>query len=647
MRCTAICGVSNRWGATIQPCSPRLPPSRSADTRSRPAVTNGMSVPLFLRLSLVLCGLMVSVPFLLPYHYFPFTSFYSEWLAFALGLAALAAIGSAPSRHAVPVPAMSLGLFAFTAVLVLQAALGEVAYPLRSAMAALYSIWAALIVMLGAWLGNECGESTVSHSLQWWLAIAGTLAAATGFFQYYHTPLSAVIVLVPQPVNAMFGLVGQSNNFADYLGAALLSVAFLHSRKVLGATPALLMTLLMSAGMALSGSRTSWGYMVMYFTVVLLLYRGGSREEGKGILRIALFAFTVFLLVQVLNVYTDVLTGPEGRPDSAGERFVRLLESDGSSGERPIRIQLFLYAWMMFLSKPILGVGFGEYAWRALELSMDFPGSVPAGLDRHSHNLFLQLLAETGIAGFLCVAVPLASWLYRMPWRHLSPARCWALGVLALMGLHSMVEFPLWNANFLGVFALLLGLASPAFAALDLSRLRRGLLLVVLVAAGLAAKGVWSDYRDFERWYLVLEARRARGEAPDGRAFDDLMTLHETGSFFAPYFDRLLTEGMELDQRGVNDKLAFNTQVMRIYPVPSVVHRQIVLLALAGRDGEAARMLRAAITVYPEWTRKWLATLEQFARDRPERFAGLLASARAQLGQAEASPEFAPLPGKR
>ena len=343
---------------------------------------DGTRTPFPLRLCLCLCGLMVAVPFLWPHHYFPFPSFYTEWVAFVLGLAALAAIGSAPSRHAVPVPAMSLGLFAFTAVLVLQAALGEVAYPLRSAMAALYSIWAALIVMLGAWLGNECGESTVSHSLQWWLAIAGTLAAATGFFQYYHTPLSAVIVLVPQPVNAMFGLVGQSNNFADYLGAALLSVAFLHSRKVLGATPALLMTLLMSAGMALSGSRTSWGYMVIYFTVVLLLYRGGSREEGKGILRITLFAFTVFLLVQVLNVYTDVLTGPEGRPDSAGERFVRLLESDGSSGERPIRIQLFLYAWMMFLSKPILGVGFGEYAWRALELSMDFPGSVPAGLDR-------------------------------------------------------------------------------------------------------------------------------------------------------------------------------------------------------------------------------------------------------------------------
>jgi hypothetical protein len=170
---------------------------------------------------------------------------------------------------------------------------------------------------------------------------------------------------------------------------------------------------------------------------------------------------------------------------------------------------------------------------------------------------------------------------------------------------------------------------------------------MVLVAGFLTARGVWSDYRDFERWYLAMEARGARGEALDGREFDVLLTLQEKGSFFAPYFERLLTEAMALDERNLNDKLAFNTQAMRIYPVPSVVHRQIVLLALAGRDAEAARTLRAAVRVYPEWTRKWLPKLEGLAREQPARFAGLLASARAQLGQAEPDRAFAPLPGKR
>jgi hypothetical protein len=210
-----------------------------------------------------------------------------------------------------------------------------------------------------------------------------------------------------------------------------------------------------------------------------------------------------------------------------------------------------------------------------------------------------------------------------------------------------MVEFPLWHANFLAVFALLFGLVSPAFAAIDPNRLRRGVFLIVLVAGSWTARGVWSDYREFEEWYLKLEARGKRGEPADGGEFDTLMALEEKGSFFSPYFERLLSEATELDERDLNDKLALNTQVMRLYPVPSVVHRQIVLLALAGRGAEAARTLRAAVRVYPESTQKWLPKLEGLARERPARFAGLLASARAQLGGAKPDPEFAPLPGKR
>src|SRR5260221_785250 len=599
-----------------------------------------------LHLCLVLCGLMVSVPFLFPYHYFPFLTFYNEWFAFVIGLAALGAMGLAPSRHAVPVPAMCLGLFAFTAVLALQVALGQVAYPLRSAMGALYSIWAALMVLLGAWLAGELGENTVAHSLQWWLAIAGTLVAASGFLQLYHTPLPASIALVAQPGKLMFGVIGRSSNFATSLGAALLSVAFLRSRGVLGAAAAALMALLLSTGMALSGSRTPWGYMAGSLVLIPLLLRRDSPEAAGKVLRVAAFAFAVFALVQVLNLYTDLLTGPEGRTPSAGERFARYLDSDNASGEGSIRIQLFLYAWLMFLANPILGAGFGEYGWRAFELAAGLQGPVTAGLDRHSHNLFLQLLAETGIAGFACVAVPLGSWLYRMPWRNLSPARCWAGGVLAIIGLHSMVEFPLWHANFLGIFALLFGTTSPGFVALELNRLRRALFLVVVVAGGVAARGVGSDYRAFEAWFLKMEARAKRGGLSGGADFESLIALQEN-SFFAPYFDRVLTEVMELDERNLKDKLAFNAQAMRTYPAPPMAHRQIVLLAIAGRDAEAARMLRAAVRVYPEWTREWLPQLASFARDRPERFADLLASARAQLGQAEPERAFAPLPGKR
>ena len=60
-------------------------------------VMDGPRTPFPLRPCLVLCGLMVSAPFLLPYHYFPFPTFYTEWSAFVIGLAALGVMGLAPS----------------------------------------------------------------------------------------------------------------------------------------------------------------------------------------------------------------------------------------------------------------------------------------------------------------------------------------------------------------------------------------------------------------------------------------------------------------------------------------------------------------------------------------------------------------------
>src|SRR6266853_966674 len=182
------------------------------------------------------------------------------------------------------------------------------------------------------------------------------------------------------------------------------------------------------------------------------------------------------------------------------------------------------------------------------------------------------------------------------------------------------------------MFALLFGVTSPRGAAVASTRLRRGLVLVVALAGGLTARGVWSDYRSFERWYLAVEAKLARGGTPGSNDLDDLMKLRE-GSLFGPYFERIASEAIALDEKDLGDKLALNTQVMRAYPMPSVVLRQVALLALSGRDADAVRMLRAAIRVYPQWTRKWLPTLEKLAHDRPARFSGLLDRARVQLGE--------------
>src|SRR5260370_6425166 len=150
------------------------------------------------------------------------------------------------------------------------------------------------------------------------------------------------------------------------------------------------------------------------------------------------------------------------------------------------------------------------------------------------------------------------------------------------MGFCWMYHIRVWLPSFLGVFPSLFGAAAPGGAVGAPTRLRRGLVLVVVLAGSLTARGVWSDYRAFERWYGAVEARGARGESPGSSDLDGLMKLRE-GSLFGPYFEPIASEAIALDEEHLGDKLALNTQVMRAYPMPSGVLPHVALPALSAR----------------------------------------------------------------
>src|SRR6266853_6889232 len=116
--------------------APEIPPGNVGDDPSilapvQPphAVTMTAGLPpseitLVLRISLALSGLMVSLPFLNFHHSLPLPTFYTEWLAFAFGTAAILALALAPTGKETRVPLLSLGLIGLTLVLLIQVAAG-------------------------------------------------------------------------------------------------------------------------------------------------------------------------------------------------------------------------------------------------------------------------------------------------------------------------------------------------------------------------------------------------------------------------------------------------------------------------------------------------------------------------------------------
>jgi O-antigen ligase len=120
------------------------------------------------------------------------------------------------------------------------------------------------------------------------------------------------------------------------------------------------------------------------------------------------------------------------------------------------RLQIWSDIWRMIQSAPGLAVG-----WRQLQLSEVLMPGIVEPVD-HAHSLFLQIQVELGVLGSLGLLAFLGHVLWVVkPWQNLQSFQVVMLGVAILLGMHSMLEYPLWHALFLFLFtfamALLLG----------------------------------------------------------------------------------------------------------------------------------------------------------------------------------------------
>src|SRR6185369_6939465 len=159
--------------------------------------------------------------------------------------------------------------------------------------------------------------------------------------------------------------------------------------------------------------------------------------------------------------------------------------------------------------KPWLGWGWGNLDYAHYMTLYNGPRFCDI-LD-NAHNLPLHLAVELGVpAALLVCAGVLWAVVRARPWAEGDPARQMAWAVLAVIAVHSLLEYPLWYGPFQIAFGLCLGLVWPRGAAprMDPARLH-ALPLVLAAAVGAACVyAVW-DYRRVSQIYLPPEARAA------------------------------------------------------------------------------------------------------------------------------------------
>lgn len=563
--------------------------------------------------SLLCIGLMWVVPFLLPYHNYPITTFYQEWGAAWLAIAALPLLLTARYWQAPEAPRIVLAPIGLMGVVLVQFLAGRVIHFDYVLLLALYFLGAALLMMLGRHLRAVLGLEAVARALAVFLLAGALLNTLAGILQHFrwHTFLDPLIVLKTSV--AVYGNVAQPNHFAHYIALGLISLGLLSLRWRTWQTALLAAPMLFV--LVLSGSRSAWLYLV----AALALAWWAQRRDGaqKPLFRYAAALLAGFAAMHLV-VQLPFLAGGNGTVTSAERLF-------NEAGGGSIRFFLWREAALIFAQFPLLGAGFGQFAWQHFELAPVLQNASVTGLYNNAHNVLMQIAAEAGLAGLLALLLPLLLWLHGQ--RHgegaLRVEHWWGYTLLAVLAIHSLLEYPLWYQYFLGIAAVLLGLFDHATYRLELRTVGR---LSVAAIGLLGAVSLWQGAQGYRHIERALAQRTVAAQNPQQwvpRMRDELLAAYDYPLFNA-YAALFIANMVPPTPDRLQEKLALNERALRFIPVAQLAYHQALLLGWADRPREAETMLLRAIWSYPADYEGVRPALEELARQEPQRFAPLL-----------------------
>jgi len=581
-------------------------------------------------ISLALVGLMWVLPFLHYRHRLPLTTFDQEWWSALLGVLALTLLLARDFWQQPEIPRIVQLPAALIAVVWLQWSLGKIAYFDQALLYVLYLLFAALLMMLGARLRDCFGVARLAQVLAIFLLIGAELSALSGVLQHYrwHTWLDKVIVT--KVSSGVYGNIAQTNHFANYIALGLASLGLLYQQQRLKAGYAAVLAVPLLYVMALSGSRSSWLYLLMMSGLAWWWARRDAAQ--RPLLRYSLLLLAGFGAMNVIaqiSLMTSVSSG-------SVSTVQRLFDESATGG---IRLYLWREAGLMFARSPWLGVGFGQFAWHHFQLLPVLQQGNITGLYNNAHNLIFQLAAETGIAGLLALFGSMGFWLTGLRQRDASANRAgsvehgqlratrdaahwWGYAVLGVLAIHSMLEYPLWYTYFVAIAAILLGALDETRYSLKLRTNGRLAVAAILLLGLVTLAQLHNGYRVLQQTLAIYPESRD-DHAALARIRDGLLAVHR-GSLLSPNAELPLSGQIVVNGERLREKLSLNTRVMRFMPIGAVTYRQAMLLAQDGQQEQARSMLEQAIWSYPNGfadARRQLATL---AEKDSEHFSALL-----------------------
>ena len=290
----------------------------------------------------------------------------------------------------------------------------------------------ALLAMILAYAGNQQQEQWADHSL----AVLGCLVA--GFMFHQSFSLGA-----PRP-NAWFI---NPNTAAAFLSLILVPLCARYLERATVYRSVLIFVLCLAICLT-QGRGVLLGLLI---AVSLLGYVAWQAKKSAAMKEVLLYLLLAYLCANFLQVWVLDQGSAIGRMGA-------------TSGVDTARLLLWKEGWAMYLQRPFLGWGLGQFHW--LHASHRDPFSTNPGM--FVHNDLFQFLIELGPVGlvlslwFVWKLVSTAYRLYRQQ-KQSNTIDLYALGLLAAclgMFTHTMLTFNLYQSPMLLLMGWYVGILS-------------------------------------------------------------------------------------------------------------------------------------------------------------------------------------------
>jgi O-antigen ligase len=525
----------------------------------------------------------LSVTWLLPNHFPPWTTFHSDAWAALMLLPALIAVFVVPSRSICWRPSTWVVL-TMLPLLGVQFISGMIPFAGDAWIAGAYLLGLGLAMQTGAhWESLSPGQALDGLALAF--GTAGLLSVALQLIQWLDvggawqlTDLTAwQLWVIEASQGRPYANLGQPNLLATLLLMSVLSAAWGLLRRKIGVFTAVVFVAYLLFGVALTRSRTAWlgvGVLVAASWYWSRLWPSRSFPVLSTVLGLFFAGIAGLLVLGADWSFTG------GAPQLDTSRL--------DVGQRPVVWRLFVDA---ALAKPWIGYGWNQTQIAYLSLVNDYP-ALHSTFD-HAHNLFLELVLWCGIPIGLLLSGLVVLWCINCFRRVRTAGDAVAMLMVVVVGLHAMLELPLHHAYFLLPVGVAAGVLEQRLGVNPVLKTGRAPMLVLVASAAVILGVTVRDYmgaieQDFRamRFESARVGVRAPAEAPDVIVLTQLRELLR-------YWRYLPRTGMS--EQDIQWALA----VTQRNPVPGTLFKLAQILAINGKVSEAEQWLVITRKVVP------------------------------------------------